>query len=282
MGLPYLKHDVIASDVYMLGVKSTEAFTIYFIFYSYCFEHTVFSIPKDIALEKASDFTDDVDSIINILVKRRFIVVSDNDITVIGAPERVQNAIEYSTRYANNQKNYRERLKNKNNKEQSKTDDEQPDPGIIPTQDSPAVDYKAIVQSWNSKYPMNDIQLKTSYSRLKSNSDWDPSSIADAMVFIHTNPTIKNRVLCDWYEAGFFKTGYKFDLKTINSHFESKSKKNKKSVDETGCGVNLKEQGWPEKEMDFIDIKKLSSKNKKVEEETDPLLTKMLENGGSL
>lgn len=271
MRLSYLKDELIGVDLYRLAQKYKDAFIVRSILYSHCFEYAITSIPKDIAYDKASDFTNNIDETFDILVKRGFATITDNEVTIIGAPERVLNGLEYSNKISEKQKNYRERQKNKINSNGNEQD----------TNNEENTDYRPLVQQWNRQLPMTDIQLKTSYARFKASNSWDPEIVKNALEFIGNNPGIKNKIMCDWFEAGFFLPGYEFDLNTINEHFEKKGNNGKVQKSETLTGREY--PAYPEslksttRPMKVVKISDIIAKSKKQDDDMDPEMKKLLE-----
>lgn len=240
MGLPYIKTDIIGVDLYRLACKDQVSFTCYWLLVSHCFEHAIVSIPLDILDEKLCDITDNVDNVLKVLKLRSLITYDDNNCIVLnGIKERILNGIEAIENKTNRNKRYYEKNKVKN---------------IEDSKDSTDIeiknDYRTIVQQWNKHFPMSEIQYKTSYARFKSSNSWDHETVLNAIEFISNNPGIKNKIMCDWFEAGFFLQGYEFDLNTINEYFSKKGNNGKKidTRDPTGLNTPYLEQGHkPEK-----------------------------------
>lgn len=122
-------------------------------------------------------------------------------------------------------------------------------------------DYKSLVQQWNKQFPMTDIQLKTSYARFKSSNSWDHETVKNALEFIGNNPGIKNKIMCDWFEAGFFLPGYEFNVDTINEYFSKKGNNGKKidTRDPTGLNTPYLEQGHKPEKFRSINLSEIKA-----------------------
>lgn len=266
MGLPYIKTDIIGVDLYRLACKDQVSFTCYWLLVSHCFEHAIVSIPLDILDEKLCDITDNVDNVLKVLKLRSLITYDDNNCIVLnGIKERILNGIEAIDNKTNRNKRYYEKNKAKNNEESNDSNYTE-----IKT------DYKELVQQWNKQFPMSDIQYKTSYARFKNSNSWDPETVVRAIEFLSNNLNkLKNKIMCDWYEAGFFKAGYEFNVETINNYFEKKVKVNKESVSNGGYPPypdSLKATTRPMKVITFGKDFKFESKKDDIDPEIKKLL----------
>jgi hypothetical protein len=114
-------------------------------------------------------------------------------------------------------KKYREGERNKKSEQKQNNLNNSP----TPTGD----DYKALVAEWMHLHPNSETQVRTIYSRLRDKKDWDPDTIKRAIVYVKANPSITNKIMCDWYEAGLFKKDFNFVGANVNSYFAKKDKK---------------------------------------------------------
>lgn len=267
MGLPYIKTDIIGVDLYRLACKDQVSFTCYWLLVSHCFEHAIVSIPLDILDEKLCDITDNVDNVLKVLKLRSLITYDDNNCIVLnGIKERILNGIEAIDNKTNRNKRYYEKNKVKNNEESKNIEQD--------TNNERYNNKHPLAIKWDKISEISYVQLKTSSAWLYNNKfSWDENTVLSAIDFLSINKDkLSNRIMCDWHQDGFFIPGYKFDIKTINEHFEKKGKKFIVNKNDCGTGtVYPEEYKTKTKDPNLLIVSNSVRKaiHKKTEEEMD-------------
>lgn len=198
-----------------------------------CFKHESGCVLVEKAKKILRHYNYDI--VIKILEEEDIISLSDTEIKVIGIEEKIENAVNKNLYNSEKQKKYRERKKEYDSNNQLKPDDaNNVDLGSVVTDSTEHMDYKKLVQLWEKSFPMSDVQLRTSYNRLKS-GNWNQTSVLSAISFLKSNPEIKNKIMCDWYERGCFATDFDLNKDKIKDLFcKKRNGKTQDMIDNPG------------------------------------------------